>query len=265
MPHIDPSPQLSVLSALLLVVLTLALRWRGWPRAAAAAQEAGVVAVLFAAWQVIGSATHGDVSGAHDNALAVWRAERALHLPSELALQHLVTPHPWLVQLANGYYLYGHLNAIGLLLAWVWFRHRDQYRRVRLQLCLLTSTALLAHLVPVSPPRLVGELGFTDVALQYGQSVYGTFDGGLDGQLLAMPSMHVGWAVFVAYVVVTSTRSRWRWLAAGHAVVMTLVVVVTANHWWADAAAGALLVPASVLVGDAVRRVRVPRGVLQPA
>ena len=78
--------------------------------------------------------------------------------------------------------------------------------------------AFVAHFIPVAPPRLIPGLGFRDLALDYGQSVYGTFSDGLSGQLLAMPSLHVGWAVLVAYVVVTASRSRWRWLVLLHPV-----------------------------------------------
>lgn len=253
MPHLNPTWQTAFATAALLVVLTAVLRWRGRPRLGAAAQEAAVVAVLFAAWQWIGSITHGAVAGAQEHALAIWHAQQALGLPSELTVQQAILPHPWLVQAANAYYLYGHLNPIVVLLAWIWWRHRDQYARVRLLLCLLTAVAFVAHLVPVAPPRLVPQLGFVDVARVYGQSVYGDFGAGIPGQLLAMPSLHVGWAVLLAFVVVTTARSRWRWLAVAHRVLMTLVVVATANHWWADAAAGALLVAGCVGLDRAVR------------
>jgi hypothetical protein len=241
-PHIDPTWQAAAVTALLLVLAAALLLWRGWSRTGAAVREAGLVATLYAAWQLIGTVTHRDVDGAQANALAVWHAEQALHLPSELALQQAVTPHPWLVELANGYYVYGHFNPIVLLLAWVFLRHRAAYPRVRLLLCLLTASAFVVHFIPVAPPRLMPELGFHDVALEYGQSVYGSFGAGIPGQLLAMPSLHVGWAILLAYVVVTHARSRWRWLAIAHPVLMSVDVAVTANHWWADGlACGGLL------------------------
>jgi len=242
-PHLDPTWQVAALTtaALLLLAAVLRLLHRPWP--AAAATEATLVAGLYTAWQLIGTATHRNVAGATANALSVWHVEQALHLPSELALQQAVTPHPWLVQLANGYYLYGHFNPVGLLLVWVFVRHRPAYARVRLLLCLLTASAFLVHFVPVAPPRLVPQLGFRDVALEYGQSVYGSFGAGIPGQLLAMPSLHVGWAILLAYVVVTTSRSRWRWLVLAHPVLMSVDVAVTANHWWLDGVVcGGLLV-----------------------
>ena len=242
MPHLNPTWQLAVASAVLLLLLTLVLRALRLVRLSAAAREATVILVLYATWQLIGHITHRDVDGAKANALAVWHAQRALHLPSELAMQHAIIGHDWLVTLANGYYIYGHFNPMIVLLAWVWWRHRETYPRVRLLVCSMTAFAFVAHMIPVAPPRLMPELGFRDVAVEHGQSVYGSFGAGIPGQLLAMPSLHVGWSLLVAYVVITTARSRWRFLVLLHPVAMSVDVVVTANHWWADGiASGAIL------------------------
>lgn len=241
MPHIDPTWQLAAATAAGLLVLAVVLRRFGWSRSGAAASEATVVTALYTAWQLIGTITHRNVEAASANALAIWHAERAAHLPSELMLQQAVTPHPWLIRLADGYYVYGHFNPVIVLLAWVFIRHRQAYARVRLLLCLLTASAFVVHFVPVAPPRLMPQLGFHDLALEHGDSVYGSFGAGIPGQLLAMPSLHVGWAVFLAYVVITLSRWRWRWLVVAHPILMSLDVAVTANHWWADGGACCLL------------------------
>jgi hypothetical protein len=267
MPHIDPTWQLAALSAGALLLGAVVLRLTGWTRSSAAAAEATLVASLYTAWQLIGTVTHRNVEGASANALAVWHVEQALHLPSELAMQQAMTPHHGLVQLANGYYLYGHFNPVVLMLVWVFIWHRAAYPRVRLLLCLLTATAFVVHFIPVAPPRLMPQLGFHDVALEYGQSVYGSFGAGIPGQLLAMPSLHVGWAILLAYVVVTTARSRWRWLVIAHPVLMAVDVAVTANHWWADGFVCGVLLVLCIAAEQAVRRVirtlRVP-AVLEP-
>jgi hypothetical protein len=266
-PHINPTWQLAAETAAALLVLAAVLSWIGWRRSAAAAREITLVASLYTAWQLIGSITHRNVEGATANALAIWHTQQALHLPSELAMQQAMTPHPWLVHIANAYYVYGHFNPVIVLLAWVFVRHRAAYPRVRLLLCLLTATAFVVHFIPVAPPRLMPQLGFRDIALEYGASVYGSFGEGIPGQLLAMPSLHVGWAILLAYVVVTTARSRWRWLAVLHPVLMSVDVAVTANHWWADGiVCGGLLVLciAAERAGVAVvRAIRVPA--LEPA
>ena len=234
MPHIDPTWQMAVVAAAGFLLAAFGAWRSGRRRTAAALSESALVVSLFAAWQVIGAATHREVAGATANALRVWDVESWLHLPNELSWQQALLPHPVWSQIANGYYLYGHFNPVVLLLAWTWLRHREHYPRLRLQLALLTIGGFVLHAIPVAPPRLVPQLGFHDLALEYGQSVYGSFGAGIPGQLLAMPSLHVGWAVLVGWTAVRVSTSRWRWLALLHPALMAYVVVVTANHWWLD-------------------------------
>jgi hypothetical protein len=63
----------------------------------------------------------------------------------------------------------------------------------------------------------------------------------------------VGWALIVALAVITVSRSRWRWLAAGYPLLTLLAVVVTANHFWLDGIVAAALV-AMILVGQRLAR-----------
>ncbi|MGH3125514.1 MAG: phosphatase PAP2 family protein, partial [Streptosporangiaceae bacterium] len=74
--------------------------------------------------------------------------------------------------------------------------------------------------------------------------------------LSAMPSVHVGWSLLVALVVVQVSRSRWRWLALGYPVFTLLAVVVTANHFWLDGIAAAALLALALAVQRAGRLAR---------
>ena len=255
MPYLVVRWPTAGLISLAALACALGLRRWGRPRSAAAIREISLVGFLFTAWQVIGSVTQRNVDAAESNALAIWQAQQWLRLPSELSLQQAVLPHDGLVQASNAYYVYGHFNPLIAVLIWVFWRHRAAYGRVRLWLCLLTASAFVMHWIPVAPPRLMPELGFRDMALERGQSVYGSFGSGIPGQLLAMPSLHVGWAVLIAYVVITLSTSRWRWLIVLHPIAMTLNVAVTANHWWADGAASAVLLALCVAGERAVRAV----------
>ena len=120
-------------------------------------------------------------------------------------------------------------------------------------MALFTGACLLIQFIPVAPPRLLPGTGMVDTAVKYGQSVY-SWHGGFDAdQLSAMPSVHVGWALIVAFAVITVSRSRWRWLAAGYPLLTLLVVVVTANHFWLDGiVAGALV--AVIVAGQRLAR-----------
>jgi hypothetical protein len=82
----------------------------------------------------------------------------------------------------------------------------------------------------------------TDVAMEYGQSVYGTTFGGVQADSYsAMPSVHVAWCVLVAVAVIKVSRSRWRWLVLAHPILTVAVIVVTANHYWLDGVAAVAL------------------------
>jgi hypothetical protein len=213
-----------------------------------AARELVLVLSLYALWQYINTLTFRRVTGADEHGRWVWRFQRWVHLPSEVSLQHLVLPHGWLVQFFNGYYAIFHGPALIATLLWLFFRHRDKYSLVRNCTVLLTGLCLGIRLFPVAPPRLLPDLGFVDTGLLYSQSVYGTGTGGLSDQLSAMPSIHVAWALIVAFGVMTGTRSRWRWIAPAHLVLTVLAVTVTANHWWLDGIVPAILLAAIVLV-----------------
>ena len=109
-----------------------------------------------------------------------------------------------------------------------------------------TGVALLAYLaMPTAPPRLMD--GWTDLLAVHsaagwwgGEASAPQGLGWLTNQLAAFPSMHAGWALWVAL------RGRPRLPAAlavaalawAHAVVTAVVVVGTGNHWVLDVVAG---------------------------
>lgn len=196
-----------------------------------------------------------DVALAHSDTL--WHLERTLRLPSELSLQHWFLHHPALARIADSYYKI-HFPLTGAALVWVYLRARHVYRVMRDVLFLVTAAGLvLAFVYPLAPPRMRVDLGFTDVAAAFGQSVYGPVGSGTANQFAAMPSLHVGWAVLVGASLVAAGRTRWRWAWLLHPVVTVLVVVGTANHYWADGiVAGLLLAAAAALASEGDRRFR---------
>jgi hypothetical protein len=224
---------------------------------AAFAQEAGTVLALFALWQLAGSHPALGPGGAIARARWLWHTERVLHMPSEAVIQRAFLPHPLLVQAFNLYYAGLHFAVLIACLIWLFIQYRASYLRVRTAVVLFTGLSLLVQLIPVAPPRMLPGIGMVDTAVRYGQSVYGT-DGGFNpDQLSAMPSVHIGWALLVAVVIVQVSRSRWRWLALGYPVLTTLATVVTANHFWLDGVAAAILLVLALLLqraGQAIRR-----------
>lgn len=233
----------------------VARTWAGWKLWGGVAQEAGLLCGLYGLWQLAGSFTVMSPAGALPRARWLWHAERLVRLPSETAVQRPFLAHPLLIQAFNLYYDILHFPALGACLIWLYVRHRARYPRIRTTVVLLTGACLLIQFIPVAPPRLLPGTGMVDTAVKYGQSVY-SWHGGFDAdQLSAMPSVHVGWALIVAFAVITVSRSRWRWLAAGYPLLTLLVVVVTANHFWLDGiVAGALV--AVIIAGQRLWRVR---------
>lgn len=208
----------------------------------AAGTEISLLAGLDGLWILAGRPTAADPRGGFDRARALVRIQHDFFLPHEQNLVSALAPHKLLAQFANLYYASMHFTVMGILLVWLFWRHRDRYRDIRTWMVLFTACALCVQLIPVAPPRLMPELGFVDIAKLYGQSVYGGVGNFQPAQFSAMPSVHVGWALLTAWAVVAISTSRWRWIAPAHATLMCLVVVATANHWWGDGiVSGALL------------------------
>src|SRR5215467_8782095 len=231
------------------VVAALARRRSGSPRFAVIAvfaREAGMLLGLFALWTYAGSKSEVSLAEAMRRAAWIWHVERDTGMPSEAALQRAFLPHPLLVEALNWYYAVLHFPVLIGCLVWLFVWHRGEYWRVRTLVLLFTAVSLLVQFIPVAPPRLLPLTGMTDTGLTYGQSVYGTRAGIDADQLSAMPSIHIGWALLVALVVVATARSRWRWLALAYPVLTTLAVVVTANHFWLDGIAAAVLLALAI-------------------
>jgi PAP2 superfamily len=256
--NLDMSWQAAGISAACLTIAAAAASRSRRPRLTAAAgfaREAGVLLALFGLWQLVGGVGRMSPDGALDRGEWIWQAERVLHMPNETALQQAFLPHPLIVEAFNLYYAGLHFAVVIACLIWVYIWHRRQYPHVRTTLVLFTAGALLIQFVPVAPPRMLPHDGMVDTAVRYGQSVYGSVAGFNADQLSAMPSVHVGWSLLAALVVVEVSRSRWRWLALAYPVLTLLAVVVTANHYWMDGIAAALLLALALIVQRAGRAV----------
>src|SRR6516164_4659575 len=237
-------------------VARVARTWTGWALWGGVAWEAALLSGLYGLWMFAGSFTVMSPAGALPRARWLWHAERVLYLPNETSVQRLFLPHPLLIQAFNLYYDILHFPVLGVCLVWLYVRHRDRYPSIRTTVVLFTMISLLIQFIPVAPPRLLPVTGLVDTAVKYGQSVY-AWKGGFDAdELSAMPSVHVGWALIVAFAVITVSRNRWRWLAAGYPLLTLLVVAVTANHFWLDGVAAAILVAAALAAQLLARRLR---------
>jgi hypothetical protein len=197
--------------------------------------------ILFIIWRIVGHYSVFHEAGAFARGRWLWDAERAMHLPSEATLQRQILGHATFDRIANGYYAWAHIALFAAVLLWLLFWHREAYPKWRNLVVVFTAISLLIALMPTAPPRLIPELGVIDLPARFHQSVYEGLGEGITDQLAAMPSVHIGWAVLVAWAVIAVTRSRWRWLALAHPILTTYFIVVTGNHYWLDGVAALAL------------------------
>jgi diacylglycerol O-acyltransferase len=185
---------------------------------------------------------------AHALQLSGW--ERALHLDLEGRANAWLDLHPVLRTLANYEYGSTYIIAAFGLLGWLYLRRPKEYRRARSSFVLLNLVAIGCFaLYPVMPPRLVTGQGFIDTVTQ-GHTV-GSWGSPLvehANQLAAMPSLHVGWALWVS-AVLARLSGGWgtQLFSAAHVALTTWVVVATANHYLLDAVGAVVLVAGCLL------------------
>jgi hypothetical protein len=231
------------------------------PAALSALRELVLVAVLFEFYRLGRLLARDEVVDARHHAEFVHRLEHVLRLPSEADLQALVPSDAWL-HAANVYYVSVHFPAMIAFLVWGYvFRPRWEYVWARNLVIALTGAALVVHILyPLAPPRMFPQWGFEDTMAVLGPDAYAGASGDLANQFAAMPSLHIGWAALIAYVV-HRTGPKWlAWIATVHLALTTVVVVVTANHYWMDGiVAVALLAVASRIV-----RPKVPADAEEP-
>jgi hypothetical protein len=174
------------------------------------------------------------------------------------------------VAVASGYfYATLHFVVTPAVLIYLYRRRPDTYRSARTALVLATAAALVGYfLFPTAPPRLLSGSGFTDTMATVSNWGWWGHEGsaprglgGLTNQLAAMPSLHVGWALWSGWCLARYARARKvRVLGAVYPLLTTLVVMSTANHYLVDAVAGSLVVITGWMLVVAARALRSRQG-----
>ncbi|GGV56293.1 phosphatase PAP2 family protein [Streptomyces griseoloalbus] len=234
-----------------------AARLRWW-------SELPIILVVYACYSAGRLVVRGDVSDAVDHGLAILRIEKALFLNAEHPLNRLFTREPWLGIPADFWYASLHYLVTPAILVWLFRSHAVHYRAARTWLMTSTFIGLIGFtLLPTCPPRLLDAgHGFVDTMAHY--SAYGWWGGeasaprglgGMTNQYAAMPSLHVGWALWCGVILWRYGRTRLtRTAAVGYPLVTTIVVMGTANHYFLDAVAGAAVMGAGLLLAPVVTR-----------
>jgi membrane-associated phospholipid phosphatase len=203
-----------------------------------------VVAFLLA-YESVQRLAGDDVAAAFAHARALLGLEQAVGLAPERALDSAVAASPVASVLASAWYSALHYTVTPAVLALAYWRLPEHYRAVRNAFFATTAAALAGYFVlPTAPPRLLA--GYVDVVSATAPTGWWSASppigtSGVD-QLAAMPSMHVGWALWSALVLLVVVRRRWlRGAVLLYPVVTAVVVLATGNHWLLDVVAGAAL------------------------
>ncbi|HEX8095168.1 phosphatase PAP2 family protein, partial [Jatrophihabitans sp.] len=166
----------------------------------------------------------------------------ALHLNFERSLNRYVAAHEPLAQVMNYYYATLHFVVTIGCLVWLFRVHPRIYRGAR---TILFATSLIAlagfYLYPLAPPRLLPQYGYVDTVLKF--HTWGSLaDPNVaqhSNQYAAMPSLHIGWALWCGVSIYLCARRLWvRVLGLIYPVATLLVIIGTANHFLIDAVAG---------------------------
>nr|WP_281385947.1 phosphatase PAP2 family protein [Nocardioides luti] len=193
--------------------------------------------------------------------------ERLLGIHWELPLNRLFTSHQAIGLLGSYWYASLHYVVTGATLLWLYKLGTRSYLPARRALVAGTLIGLVAYLLmPTAPPRFI--TGYVDVLSLHASDGWWSTDasaprglGGLTNELAAFPSLHAGWALWVAISV--QRNAAWRWvraLAWVYAAGTAVVIVGTGNHWVIDVVVGWLV----VLGGFAIAR-RMPRPLVPAA
>lgn len=219
-----------------------------------------LLALFYCGYTASRTLASGDLGPAERRAASLLARERWLHIDIELWLNHRVSGALPVSIAASYWYAVLHYVVTPAVLVWLYGRDHRQYARTRNALIAATVIGLAFYLLfPTAPPRLMPG-SYVDTLAQV--SHYGWWSshasaptglGGLTNELAAMPSLHVGWAVWVAWVVWRNGKSVHRIAAVTYPIVTSVVVVGTGNHWVVDAAAGAGTAAVGILVTSPVR------------
>ncbi|WP_369236339.1 phosphatase PAP2 family protein [Streptomyces sp. R21] len=226
--------------------------------------ELPLILLVYASYSAGRLLARGDVSSAVDHGVSILRIEKALHLNAEHPLNRLFTREAWLGVPADFWYASLHYLVTPAILIWLFRSRAVRYRAARTWLMTSTFIGLLGFtLLPTCPPRLlsVGH-GFVDTMAQY--SDYGWWGGeasaprglgGMTNQYAAMPSLHVGWALWCGVMLWRHGRTPLAKVAGiVYPLLTTIVVMGTANHYFLDAVAGAAVMGVGLLLTPYVMR-----------
>jgi len=206
-----------------------------------------------------------DLGSAVHRAKELVRFEKYVGLDWERPINEFFVRHDAVGLFGAYWYSAAHYIVTLVVLVWLYLRHRSHYVTLRRALLVATILALGLYLMlPTAPPRFVD--GFTDVLNLHSTQGWWGADasaprglGGLTNELAAFPSLHAGWALWVALAVQLYATRKWvRVLGWGYAVGTAIVIIGTGNHWVIDALMGWVVVIIGWIAATAIGHIPLP-------
>jgi hypothetical protein len=235
-----------------------------------------------------GAGSQVDPDPAFNHAKAIIHIEQAIGLYFERALHqwYLDLPLDGIIRFWNVYYGVFHFVVAAGALVWLFRAAPARYRLWRNTLALMTLLALVGFAsFSLMPPRLLDDPGIyggcqiyagadaaradeagdppcdeyeyiDTVAVYGGWASFGSEEmEAVSNQYAAMPSMHIGWSTWCAFVLVPLVKRRWLKVLVGAYPLFTLFdIIVTANHYWIDGLGGLVCLGAGFLISRAGTR-----------
>ena len=229
-------------------------------------RELVLIAVVYSMYDASRFIVEGHQSTALQHAIGVLHLEKMMDIAWEQSLNAFVSAHEVLAVPADYMYATLHYLVTPIVLIWMWRSHRDAYPRARTTLMVATILGLVGFsLLPVAPPRMLP--GFVDTMAQYAGTGWWSTDasaprgvGSFTNQFAAMPSLHVGWALWCGWQMVRHGKHLVTKVSGVvYPALITLVVVATGNHYLLDAVAGVAVVFFAMVVVAATTRLLPPK------
>ena len=246
--------------------MELTRSWRGALPAGGrdAARQFAILLACYAAYDVARVFVRGREAVAMSNALAIMNAEKALHVYVEPFIQTMASHVHVLVLFMDWFYSSVHIPATILVLVWIYLYRNETwgfFRNVFLTMNVLAITIFAT--VPVAPPRLVPTSGVVDTLFLYSSSSYRSgVMSFVTNQFAALPSLHIGYALFLTLAIYLLTTNRLaRVLAAVYPVVVLGAIIITGNHYWVDAVVGAMVLGVAFVANYSIAPERAPAAI----
>lgn len=212
----------------------------------------------------------GDEATAFANAQKVIEWEYQLGILYELPIQEYFLNKVALIKIINWIYIKLHIPTTIIFFVWLFYKKRKHYLFIRNGFLIANVITLFFFVgFPCAPPRMINEMaanpyvvfggevlsnlniigihlgeGFIDTLNHIsGINLYKGINSKLFNQFAAMPSMHFGNSLLIAFgVYLYAKNNLLRILVWIYPLFVLLVIVMTGNHFFLDAVLGGVIV-----------------------